>query len=97
MDDARKDDLLLEILDRLGRVEEKLDTHIETRQRANEALDMSQHNEYEIGEIKRRLDANDSKWETDRKEKRTMWLTVIGIAGTFLASIGTAIITILFS
>ncbi len=48
-----KDDPLIEIVDRLARIETKLDNHEQLREKADIALSMAKNNEGDIAEIKR--------------------------------------------
>ncbi|HAP4246116.1 TPA: holin, partial [Enterococcus faecalis] len=47
-----KDDPLIEIVDRLARIETKLDNHEQLREKADIALSMAKNNEEDIKEIK---------------------------------------------
>ena len=90
MGDEKRDQLLLEILDRLARLETKFDEQVDIKHTAREALDKSNDNTKELIEIRRRLDENDRKWQTDRSEKWGMWLAIV--AGIF--TIGASLISI---
>lgn len=92
VDDAKRDDYFIEILDRLARVEEKLDNNLETKRTADDALDLAQENRTKLKEVNRRLAENDKKWDNDRKEKLTIWLTVAG----FFVTTAISVLTILF-
>ncbi|AIL05720.1 putative holin [Enterococcus faecalis ATCC 29212] len=48
-----KDEPLIEIVDRLARIETKLDNHEQLREKADIALSMAKNNEGDIAEIKR--------------------------------------------
>lgn len=97
MDDKERDAYLLEILDRLARLETKLDDHVETRRMAESSYDLSKENRQELVDVRRRLDENDNKWETDRREKKTMWMTVLGGSFAILAAILGGMIAIFFN
>ena len=72
-----RDRLLLEILDRLARLETKFDEQVDVKHTARSALDRTNDNAKEILEIKRRLDENDNRWKTDRSEKWGLWLAIV--------------------
>ena len=93
MEDMERDRYLLEILDRLARLETKFDEQVEFKRTAREALDKANDNTKELIDIKRRLDENDRKWATDRSEKWGMWLTIA--AGIF--AIGASLVSVLFN
>lgn len=60
-----KDEPLIEIVDRLARIETKLDNHEQLREKADIALSMAKNNEGDIAEIK-----ENQKWT---------WRTIAGI------------------
>ncbi|EHK9410432.1 hemolysin XhlA family protein [Enterococcus faecalis] len=63
-----KDEPLIEIVDRLARIETKLDNHEQLREKADIALSMAKNNEDDIAEIK-----ENQKWT---------WRTIAGIGGS---------------
>jgi RecB family exonuclease len=81
MNDERRDQYMLEILDRLARLETKFDESVDVKHTAREALDKSNNNEQAILDLERRMDENDKKWQTDRTEKWGMWIAIL--AGIF--------------
>jgi translation elongation factor EF-Tu-like GTPase len=81
MDDEKRDQLLMEILDRLARLETKFDEQVDVKVTAREALDKSNDNKRAIEDLSKRMDSNDEKWKADRAEKWALWLTVV--AGIF--------------
>lgn len=89
MDESKRDDYMLEILDRLARLEEKFDNSLSTQEVAEEANARSKDNQKDYEELARRMDENDDKWKTDRSEKWAMWVAVVG--GLF--ALGAAFIT----
>jgi hypothetical protein len=93
MDDKERDAYLLEILDRLARLETKFDEQVDVKHTAREALDKANSHEGKILDLERRADANDDKWRTDRSEKWALWVAVIG--GIF--AVGASMINVLFS
>lgn len=93
MDEEKRDAYMLEILDRLARLETKFDGQMDVKQTAREALDKSNNNALEIDELRRRVDGHDEKWKTDRTEKWGMWIAII--AGIF--TVGASLINVLMS
>lgn len=91
MEDKERDKYLLEILDRLARLETKFDEQVGLKLTAREALDKANDTSKEIIDIKRRLDENDNKWRTDRSEKWGLWLAIVAgifaIGATLLGSL----------
>ncbi|PAE24084.1 hypothetical protein [Bacillus sp. 7894-2] len=81
MDEQERDRYLLEILDRLARLETKFDEQVDVKHTARAALDTAKDNTKEIEELTRRLDENDRKWQVDRNEKWGLWIAII--AGIF--------------
>ena len=92
MDDERRDQYMLEILDRLARLETKFDEQVDVKHTARHALDKANDNSKEIVEIRRRMDENDAKWRTDRTEKWGMWIAIIAGIFTVGASLISALI-----
>lgn len=92
MDDKERDQYLLEILDRLARLETKFDEQVEFKQTARDALDKANSNASRVGDLERRMTANDEKWKTDRAEKWAMWIALI--AGVF--TVGASLINVMF-
>jgi hypothetical protein len=92
MDDKERDQYLLEILDRLARLETKIDEQVDIKSTAREALDKSKDNAKEIAELRRRADENDRKWTTDRTEKWGMWIAIVAGIFTVGASVLSALI-----
>lgn len=90
MDGEKRDQLLLEILDRLARLETKFDEQVDVKHTAREALDKANTNDRRIAELERRVDAHDEKWKVDRSEKWGMWVAII--AGIF--TVGASLISI---
>lgn len=86
-----RDRYLLEILDRLARLETKFDEQVDVKHTARVALDTGNANSKELDDVRRRLDENDRKWQTDRNEKWGLWITVVAgiftIGATLLASL----------
>lgn len=78
MEDEKRDQYMLEILDRLARLETKFDEQVDVKQTAREALDKSNNNERRIAELERRANENDDKWRTDRSEKWGLWVAIVG-------------------
>jgi translation elongation factor EF-Tu-like GTPase len=92
MDDEKRDQLLLEILDRLARLETKFDEQVDVKQTARAALDKANDNSKEIIELKRRMDENDNKWRTDRTEKWGMWIAIVAGIFTVVSTVISALI-----
>jgi hypothetical protein len=93
MDDKERDQYLLEILDRLARLETKFDEQVDVKHTAREALDKANHNDRRIAELERRVDGHDDKWKVDRSEKWGMWIAII--AGIF--AVGASLISALIN
>lgn len=92
MDEKERDKYLLEILDRLARLETKFDEQVDVKLTAREALAKSNDNTKEIEELTRRLDENDRKWQVDRNEKWGLWIAIVGGIFAIGASIVSALI-----
>ena len=90
MGDEKRDQLLLEILDRLARLETKFDEQVDIKHTAREALDKANHNDRRLIELERRMDQHDDKWKVDRSEKWGLWVAII--AGIF--TLGASLISI---
>lgn len=88
MEDRERDQYLLEILDRLARLETKFDEQVDVKHTAREALDKANINDRRIAELERRVDGHDEKWRVDRSEKWGMWIAIV--AGIF--AIGASLI-----
>jgi hypothetical protein len=71
MDDKERDAYLLEILDRLARLETKFDEQVDVKHTASDALEIAKDNRRRVGELER-------KEQTNRNEKRALWLVLIG-------------------
>jgi RecB family exonuclease len=93
MDDKERDAYLLEILDRLARLETKFDEQVDVKHTAREALDKSNNNERKLEALEKRVTDHDDKWKTDRTEKWGMWIAII--AGIF--TVGASLINVLMS
>ena len=92
MDEQKRDDHMIEMIDRMARVEMKLDAFLDTKADAEEALSISKDNAQEIKAVRERVDGHDDKWKTDRSEKWGLWIAVV--AGVF--TIGAAFISTTF-
>ncbi|WP_181349382.1 hypothetical protein [Thalassobacillus sp. CUG 92003] len=97
MDDKERDAYLLEILDRLARLETKLDDQGELKETAKQSLELGRGNSHRIDDVERRLDNNDKKWDTDRSEKKAMWIAFIGGIFAVAAAIAGSAMMILFN
>jgi hypothetical protein len=92
MNDERRDQYMLEILDRLARLETKFDEQVDVKHTSRLALDKANSNEQAILDLERRMDDNDNKWKIDRTEKWGMWIAIVAGIFTVGASLISALI-----